>query len=266
MHIKTTIKTDRDLSSAAGGNNAAFDLVEPGYYDAMLRKMTVSTHRAKFGKFASPDADGKWEYLKLLPDVQLLNEAKTLINRQQLTVGVLYEDELIRPDKDPEKLPVWGGTQGAQFLLQALGLFRVVEGGYELDLRPDIVVNRPLRVRTEIGGYIKGASNYDPAELTKLLLSIRGGAAVPFAEIRALQAQWNAKEGFTDPDGNEYTEGVSLRLKNIITGWYAHSPAQAEELGYYADEETGMIFADAETFTSYQSWSAQSDSDSPDTW
>ena len=44
--------------------------------------------------------------------------------------------------------------------------------------------------------------------------------------------------------GEDFEEGEGIRLKNVITGWYSIPEHEAEEGGYFFDEETQLTFVD----------------------
>jgi len=265
MRIKSKkIKTKADLSPSSGG--ASYDLVKPGFYGAIVTKMEPGQYRAKYKGHANPDSeDGKWTYLKIIPSITLLNDAHTRISRQDLTVGALdSEGYLVRPDGDESKLPTFGGNTGAQFLLQALGLFRKTdeEGGFELDFAPKSIVNRILRVRVSTGAFIKGERNFSPDALQKMLEETAGVSDYPFSKLDELVAKWNLDNGYIDSDGDEVEEGVLLRTKNVVTGYYALSDADARREDYIVED--GMVFQDEEAYAFYEALREEDTEEDPD--
>ena len=54
--------------------------------------METGEYQATWGAIKNPKSkDGKWTYLKLIPQVRLINENGTLINRQDYTFGVIQD-------------------------------------------------------------------------------------------------------------------------------------------------------------------------------
>ena len=242
MKIKAKIKTEKQIVNEARN----FAIVKPGFYTAVVRKMEAVSFRGKFSSFINEDADDKlWEYLKIQPVVMLLNDVHTFISRQDFIVGVIQDGELVRPDGDAEKLPVFGGYKGAQFLLQTLGLFEETEDGYSLDFNPEAIVDRVLRVRVGIGGYVKGVGNYDPDVLMKMLEEY-SDEEVTIDNILKWVRAWNVQQDYVNEHGNEINEGISLKVKNVILGWYTLSPAQAERDDFFVDGEAIYLNEEAQ--------------------
>ena len=55
-----------------------YGLVKPGNYLAIIRSLEMSSFRAGYGAVLNPDTDdGKWDYVKVKPTVQLVNDVET---------------------------------------------------------------------------------------------------------------------------------------------------------------------------------------------
>ena len=242
MKIKAKIKTQKQIAN----ETRSFAIVKPGFYTAVVRKMEAVNFRGRFSSYLNPDADDDlWEYLKVQPVVMLLNDLHTFISRQDFIVGVIQDGDLIRPDGDTEKLPIFGGYKGAQFLLQSLGLFEKTEDGYTLDFNPETIVDRVLRVRVGIGGYVKGGGNYDPADIITMLEEI-SDEEITIDNILKWVKVWNTQQDYLDKHGNEINEGISLKVKNVILGWYTMSPAQAERDNFFVDGDAIYLNEEAQ--------------------
>ncbi|KKN43476.1 hypothetical protein LCGC14_0702670 [marine sediment metagenome] len=242
MRVKAKIKTDRQIANETRN----YAIVKPGFYTAAVRKMEAVSFRGKFGSFINEKSDDNlWEYLKILPVVMLLNDVHTYISRQDFIVGVIQDGELVRPDGDTEKFPVFGGHTGAQFMLQSLDMFEETEDGYSLDFNPEAIVDRVLRVRVGIGGYVKGANNYHPADLMTLLGEI-SDEEITIDNILKWVRAWNVQQDYVDEHGNEINEGISLKVKNVIIGWYTMSPEQAKREDFFVDGEAIYLNEEAQ--------------------
>jgi len=237
-----------DISTSTGGSNPAFHLVPEGVYPAVVDKLTQGSFRAKYGGIyndASPDQ--KWEYWKLTPSVTLLNDAKTVINRQDWTLSVIRDGAMYRPDGDTTKSPIFGSTGGCQYMLQALGLISKDGDSYELDFDTDHITDRVVMVRVQHAGYNKSLKrNYEPAELHKLLVDFNGGLEYTFEELRGLVDRYNEAQGFSDGEG--------LRLKNYIMNWFGVRPEEAEENGWFVvaqHDRSAQVFLTEASYEGY---------------
>lgn len=234
--------TAHDLSPHAESNTLAYVPIEPGFYTALVRGVEDKFYYAPFKDIKNPDRpDGKWKYVKLVPELVLFNDNGTVISRQDLILGVQDEKTgaFIRPDNSNDS-PIWGGTNGAQFMLVALGLFSPnSDGTYTLNLDTDRLTDRIVRVKVAIGGYIKGKANYRPDELQKLL----DNPGATLAEIESAADEFNQYSNET---------GEDLKLKNVVVGWYAVSQKQANEGGWFYDEPTGHVYATEASFNASQ--------------
>lgn len=231
--------------TAAPTNDRAFATIEPGYYDAVIGGIEATEYQAGYEQFKNPDnPDGKWTYLKLTPDVRLLNANRTLINRQGFTFGVIKDGAPYRPDGKRDQSPIFGGANGAQYMLTALGLFRKTEDGqFEIDFDPSLISDRVVRVRTAIGGYVKGEKSFDSVQFHELMTRMNGGDQnYSFDDIPALVDAYNRENGYVGENGEEITEGVRLKTKNVIVGWYPINQSQAIENGWYFDTVSKAVF------------------------
>lgn len=237
-----------DLTAASGGGSS-FSLIKPDYYEAVLKGLKqLDPVIGKYKNIKPPKGSKGWEYVKLQPEIELLNTNRTQINRQQITVGIVHEGALYRPDEDG-KSPIW---PDAQYMLNALGLLVKTDSGYSLEFDAKFISSRVLRVRTSIAGYRKQVANYNPKELTELL----GLADLNDVEgVQAAVEAFNIEEGLVQPDG-DLTEDA-LKLKNVITNFYPLRPQDAEEKGYYVDWSRGdnatpAIFVTEKDYELYQ--------------
>lgn len=150
MKITTQVAaTDKDGKpvNLQGANDAGkYAIITPDYYLATVKKIESKS-------VTNPNTG--ITYLKIVPHFEIHNDAGTTINRQEFVVGTIDENgALYRPENDG-KPALWGGKQGAQYLLFALGLLKStgVEGQYAIDADPDDVVDQVVRVRVETGEY-----------------------------------------------------------------------------------------------------------------
>lgn len=136
--------------NASSGGSGRYSLVEPGYYTAVVSGCKVGTYTGKF-----KGLKGEFNYLKLTPEFTLFNEAQTLINRQDITLGVVNSDGVLyRPDGDDEKPAMF--TDGA-FFISSLG-FVDEAGNVDIEgFAPELVAGQVIRVRV-------GTENYTDRE------------------------------------------------------------------------------------------------------
>lgn len=229
-----------DPTARSSGNGTAFHLIEPGYALATVTALEMAEYRAKSGEHRSKDKDGKWTYVKLTPSFLLHNENGTIINRQDVTVGVRGKSGFMRPDGDKSKAAIW---PQAQYLLGALGLLsKDEEGNFSLDFDTDLIADRVVRVQHDIAGYQKGVRNYDPEALSLALLGANDGNPYTFDDVQDLVAQWNVDNDL-DEDNDQ-----RLRLKNVVTGVYPVDEKTIEEGEFFVDPATGAVFTSLEAF------------------
>ncbi len=232
-----------DPVKRSAGNGRSFEIIPDDYYLAVVKTLTFGEYRAQYKGVKSKAKDGKWTYWKVTPSVELLNDNRTIINRQDIQIGVVDNGSLVRPDGDDSKSAIW---TGAQYFLGALGLLTQDENGeFSIGFDPDIIANRVVKVRTGIGGYIKGERGFDVNEMKALLTEQNNGMEYTFDEIPFLVDQWNEDNGYDDPD-------IRLKTKNIITNYFAVDLATVEERGFYLDEATGAVYVTELDYNKYQ--------------
>lgn len=222
---------DLDKSVAYGdGDSRPFAPVKPGRYTAVVRSLKSKTYRAGYGAHKSGDADGKWTYLSLTPDVVLANPEGTIINRQDLTVGVIdAEGNTFRPDGDTSKPSIFGGERGAQYFLTALGL--VGSDGKLIPFDTDNIKNRVVVVNVGLAAYQRGSSGQKGVEeLAGDFAKIKPDWTM--ADLPELMRQLNIDEGLLAEDEDERDVKNLWRLKNVITGFYRLKADEAEARGY----------------------------------
>lgn len=238
-----------DITARSDGNSNAFQVIEPGFYNAVVTGLGFGTYQAAFKGFPNPDAkDGKWTYGKLTPDLTLVNDNHTKITKQDTVLGVLVNNSPFQPRGNDES-PIW---KEAQYLLSALGLFTTDgEGVFTLDFDPDLIRDRVIRVGIGTGGYIKSGErrgNFKPDQLRAMLQEVNAGLPYENHELQGLVKLWNVENGLTNEQDEEIEEGVSLRVKNYVTNYYGINQATAEANDWFYDYETKAVF------TSEQAW------------
>lgn len=232
-----------DPTKRSAGSGNSFRVIEPGFYVARVKSLKFGDYRAAFKGFPSKEKDKKWTYWKLTPEIELVNPEKTLINRQDVQIGVVKDGTLVRPDGDKEKSAIW---TSAQYLLGALGLLSKGEDEqFTLSFDPDLVANRMIKVRTAIGGYIKGETGYDEKQMNALLLDVNDGQEYDFSEIPELIERWNEDNGYDNEDE------VRLKAKNVVTSFFALDTKTIEEAGFYLDDDTGAVYETEADYTTY---------------
>lgn len=240
--IKDKEGKDINPTQRSAGSGNSFQLVKPDYYLAVVDEIKFGEYRAAYKGFPSKSKDKKWTYWKLTPSIKLLNDNRTLINRQDIQIGVVDDGVFVRPDGDKEKSAIW---TTAQYFLGALGLLGQDESGeFKLDFDPELVTGFVIKVRTAIGGYIKGETGFDEKQMHELLLAQNDGQEYEFEDVPALVDQWNEDNGYDDDD-------KKLKTKNIIVNFFAVDLAAIEENGFYLDEATGSVFVSEKDYDKY---------------
>lgn len=231
---------DFDPNARSAGSGSSFKLIPPDYYFANVQSIKENTDDwRKFsvnGKVLEnkKHKEGKWNYWTVTPNFVLINENKTIINRQNFQIGVLDDGALIRPDGDSSKPVLW--AEG-QFLLGALGVLHKSEyGEFSIDFDPDLIQNRIVKVKTGIGGYIKGGRGFNHDEMHNLLLEQNDGEEYEFEDIPALIAMYNDDNERTDEADNK------LKAKNLVLSVFPVDQKTINENGYFLDEATGAVF------------------------
>lgn len=232
-----------DPAKRSAGGGKSFEIIKDDYYLAVVKSLAFGEYRANYKGAPSKAKDKKWTYWKVTPSVELLNDNRTIINRQDIQIGVVEDGSLVRPDGDNSQSAIW---TGAQYFLGALGLLKADENGeFTLDFDPDMIANRIVKVRTGIGAYIKGERGYDVNEVTAMLTEQNNGMEYPHDQIPFLVDQWNEDNGYDDPD-------VRLKTKNVITNYFAVDLSTVDERGFYLDEGTGAVYVTELDFNRYQ--------------
>lgn len=243
---------DPTVRPATSGGSQHFQLIPSGYSLAVVNGMVLGSYEGK-----ANGVKGKVTYWKVTPDITLMNGNKTIINRQEITLGAVKNGALYRPDKDSGKPAIWAL---AKYCLSTLGLLEnavnddgeVIEGEFVLDFDTDAIMNRVVKVRVGIGGYIKGEQTFDEKAMTELLLEQNDGNDYTFEEIPALVAQYN--------EDHEYPTNEGLKTKNIITNFFNVDMATIEEHGFYLEPDTGAVFTNEAAYDSYLSLRDSQDS------
>jgi hypothetical protein len=259
--IQQNVTQDAEsVAPSAGQSGFSFAPLQAGYYTAIIRKVEEGTYRAGYGSYKSQADDGKFTYVKIRPHVQVLvpngeltftydedgNEvpvqsfSRTLINRNDLTVGVLNEDgtAFIRPDGDKEKSAIFSSLTGAFFFMKEAGMYRTDDNGsVSLVFDVETVFDRVLRIKVANAAYCKATKQNWSSEAWAQWVSdnvIPDGDEATVEEVIAAVDAVNEAEGYEDGEG--------IRLKNVVVGWYSLSRAEAERLGFWFDEATNLTF------------------------
>lgn len=128
-------------SPKAGGGEASgkYAPIEPGNYLALVESAEIGHFEGGY-----KGVPGTFSYLKITPNLTIFNPEKTKINRQDIVVGTVDEDEaLYRPDGDPEKPALYSL---AGFFISALG-FVDSEGVIDVaGFDPELVGGQIIRV------------------------------------------------------------------------------------------------------------------------
>lgn len=231
----------------ADGGGRRFSLITPAFYPAVMTSMVESVFNG---------SNGAVKYLKLQPEVALINENRTLINRQDLIVGMWDDAKKQLYHNDPSQSVVWGGASGALFFLQALGLYKkLANGQFELDYEAKLIVDRPIKVQTGIAGYVKGNN-----ELTKKVssakefgiqmneltyeLSDKKSKVWSMTQLDELVQAFNRKYGLSGE--------ATLKTKNVIVGYYAVTKDDIAKHGWFNPEGSSQVFTTEAGYRWYQ--------------
>jgi hypothetical protein len=145
---RTRNNTPTVKATVSNGGNSEFAPITPGFYLARI-------DGAKEGNFQGgfKGVSGKFNYLKITPEIVVLNEVGTTINRQDLIVGAVdSEGFLFRPDGNTEK-PALYSEMG--FFLSAVG-FIDDEGNVDLNsFDPRLLCGQVVSVKIENETYDK---------------------------------------------------------------------------------------------------------------
>ena len=263
-----------------------YGLVRPGKYYAVVKSVETGSFRAGYGNAVNPEADdGKWDYVKVTPTIELINENNTVINSQDFVIGVVNNaGELVDPKNKGNAL-IWSNFGGAFHLLSALGC--IADDG--LDYNPETIANIIVRVRTFYRGYDSVKKiNYDPDQLMRILIAENDGVKVNPDEIKALLLKYNVAKGYstiTYKDGNSVYEptleecqfaierGNDYRyeadderffLFNCIVGFWRVTDQEADDLEVFYSEDHRLAFATEADYDKYTALSSGADVDGED--
>jgi hypothetical protein len=218
--------------------NSAFFTVQPGEYTAIVRKIVdKDPYMAALSNYPHPtNPEGKWSWIKIVPEFELVNEAHTQINKQDMTIGIFDNGQFVSPN--PKNSPIfqgwYKGKLGAGTLLRALGLLVKGEGDSAL-LRGDTaqIVDAVVKVKTAVGLYSKSNENLGPDETLALLKEANGGEVPTFAQYRPLLVAYN--------EANGRTGDRELKMKNYVVDVWALTADEARAKGYHIDAN-GTVF------------------------
>ncbi len=227
--------------------NEQFFTVQPNDYIATVLDITdKDPFMSTITGFDNPaSSDGKWPMFKITPRFQLHNERQTLVERQDLTIGIMVDGAPFSPNpKNSAVYSGWynggksrGGSLGAAGLLKAVGVM-VVEGG-EATFKGDTndVKNAIVNVHTGVGAYCKekGGQSYGPDEFITLLQEQNDGKLPPFAEYHIILNAYNEEKGWKGTD-------KELKMKNYIMDCWPLTDAEVEEHGFFRDA-SGAVYA-----------------------
>lgn len=167
--------------ASGGGGSLSYAPFQAGFHMAIVRELKEKTYRAGYGSHKNPDsADGKWDYYGLTPTLHIPHYSQatekvemtvngeavvkdqtvnvldytSVVNRQDLTMGVIKNDALYRVGEDG-KNPMFRGNGGTYDMLQALGLFQLE--GTNVVINEDLteVRNRVVWVATQYEAYAR---------------------------------------------------------------------------------------------------------------
>lgn len=247
--VKDSEGNDIDLTARPTGNRNAFALVEPGVYVAHLKGVELSTKEGKYKDKKPPKGSKGWTYAKITPDIELVNDAGTVINRQELTIGVIKDGALYRPDEDG-KSAMWPESQ---YFLNSIGLLNKNEDGtYALDFDDRSIKSRMLKVGVGVGGYIKGSKNFAPNDLYAFLKSeVNGGEDFDrtLDNITEAAYNYNSDNGLIKVDGT--LDDTALKLKNHITAFFPLGQSEAEDAEYYVDYDSQVVYLSEADYIRY---------------
>lgn len=224
---ETEIDFDKSLTRLDGSDSpVSFTPIKPGRYTAVVRGMGMKEFRAKHGEHKSADADGLWTYVRLTPNVMLVNDNATVVNRQDYVLGVVDANyRLFRPDGKTDKSPIFGNESGALFMLIALGMVNGDGKTLSVGFNPDNIKNRVVVVTVGLAAYnaLKGSKERLNSEELYAKFTQAAGGRWEFDSIDEYTATLNVNEG------------DDWRIINVIRGFYRMSPDEAVTAGYAVD-------------------------------
>ena len=257
--IKTQFESELSLDPMGVMGEAT--LVPADFYMSTVLKVK---YRETYHKHSVVNPDHKrgfQRYAKLTPMIQLHDENGTMLERQEVVLGVLDEDDILFRPQEDGKSPIWGGEGGALFMLIALGLITRSEetGLLTLDQDTDDIKNQIVRIKTSYNGYIKGKSNWESSQMEEFLATVNNNVMPSFDLIPAYILLYNVQKcgsmiyrdgvivdnpaivdcdlalNENEPNVKAIENDKRLRIQTCITGWYGLTAEEVIEHGYYAD-------------------------------
>lgn len=231
------------------GAGRRFSVITPNYYPAVMTSMVESVFNGR---------DGSVKYLKLQPEIALINENRTLINRQDLVVGYWNDATKQLYHNDPSQSVVWGGATGALFLLSAMGLYKKLPNGkFELEYDAKLIQDRPIRVQTGIAGYVKGNNQLTNLVSSAKLFGIEMNT-ITYEQSEGREKVWTILQldtliqAFNRKYGLSGVGDDTLKTKNVIVGYYPVSKKEIADYHWYLDEATNQVFTTKAGYDWYQ--------------
>ena len=245
-----------------------YGLVKPGNYLAIIRSLEMSSFRAGYGAVLNPDTDdGKWDYVKVKPTVQLVNDVETLINSQDFIIGVTdVNGGLVDPSGKGNSL-IWSNYGGAFYMLNSIGA--IVDDS--LDFDSERVKNLIVKIKTFYRGYdsVRG-ENYEPDELMPLLVKANKGMRINSDDIKGLLLRYNAMQGYSrvfasdveieEPTleecllatvpNNDYrydSDENRLFLFNVVVGFWHAGADDIQDHDFWYDNDLNLAFVDEDS-------------------
>lgn len=228
--------------------NEQFFTVQPGDYLATVTQIVdKDPFMSSITGYPNPATDdGKWPMYKITPTFELHNERRTLIERQDLTIGIMVDGVPFSPN--PKNSAVYGGwynsgksqrggSLGAAGLLKAVGVMSVVDGVATFTGDTNDIKGALVMVHTGVGAYSKDKSvePFGPDEFITFLQEQNEGKLPPFAEYHIVLNKYNEAQGYK---GTE----KELKMKNFVMDVWALTDAEVEQRGFFRDS-TGAVYA-----------------------
>lgn len=237
-------KSDKIVDVRPAANGAYFTAA-PGEYTAIVRKIVdKDPFMSNITGFPNPDTqDGKWPMYKITPTFELVNDRHTLIERQDLTIGVMVDGVPFSPnEKNSAVYSGWfnkskdtrGGSLGAAGLLEAIGVMKVVDKQATFTGDTSEISDVVVRVRTGVGAYNKNKLNYGPDEFLALMMERNGGTVPPFAEYITLLNEYNEEKGARGTDDE-------LKMKTFVLAVWGLNDGEVAAGGYFR-ADNGAVY------------------------
>lgn len=229
----------------ATGNEQFFTTKPDDYLATVLDITDKDPFMSNITGYPNPDTeDGKWPMFKITPRFQLHNERQTLIERQDLTIGIMQDGVPFSPNpKNSAVYSGWynggksqrGGSLGAAGLLKAVGVMKVEDGEAVFTGDTNEVKGAIVWVHTGVGAYSKSGNNFGPDEFLVFLQEQNEGKLPPFSEYHIVLNKYNEAKGYKGTD-NE------IKMKNFVMDVWALTDAEVEQRGFFRDA-TGAVYA-----------------------